>query len=117
MLHINDVSQYTHNATMTFISGAHHILCKTYNLGDQGNGMDKLCGASNANACITSTAVTTTKTILDEAKQLVIAAGINPTAIMLTIMAHSDAQDEANHFNLIHQAAIGAKKALPKPSP
>ena len=64
MLHTNDGSLYNYNAAMTFIIGVHHIFRKTYNSGDPGNGMDKLCIASNAITHITSIAVATAKPYL-----------------------------------------------------
>ena len=60
--------QYKHENATTFMVGVRCILCKTYNPGDPGNGMDKLCLASNAITKIKSTTVITTKTVLDESK-------------------------------------------------
>ena len=66
----NASGQYNHDHATTFIAGIHRILRETYNPGDPGNGMDKLCVASNAIARIKSTTVATAKTVLDEAKRL-----------------------------------------------
>ena len=44
----NASGQYNHNHATTFIAGIRRILRETYNPGDPGNGMDKLCMASNA---------------------------------------------------------------------
>lgn len=59
--------QYKHENATTFMVGVRCILCKTYNPGDPGNGMD-ICLASNAITKIKSTTVVTTKTVLDESK-------------------------------------------------
>ena len=66
--------QYIHEDVTTFIAGIRHILRETYNPGDPGNGMEKLCVASNAIARIKSTSVATAKTVLDDAKRIAIAA-------------------------------------------
>ena len=55
----NASGQYNHDHATTFIAGIHRILHETYNPGDPGNGMDKLCVASNAIARIKSTTVAT----------------------------------------------------------
>lgn len=109
----NASGQYNHDHATTFIAGIHRILRETYNPGDPGNGMDKLCVASNAIARIKSTTVATAKTVLDEAKRLATAAtaaSSSGTTIAPAITTRSDAQDEADRLNLIHQAVIGAKE-------
>ena len=109
----NASGQYNHDHATTFIAGTRRILRETCNPGDPGNGMDKLCVASNAITCIKSTMVATAKTVLDEAKQLATAAtaaSSSGTTIAPAITTRSDAQDEADRLNLIHQAVIGAKE-------
>jgi len=109
--------QYNHENTTTFIAGMHRILCETYNPGDPGNGMDKLCVATNAIVKIKSTTIATTKTILDKSKHSAAAATAASTSgatIAPAIDIHSDAQDKAYCLNLIHQAVIGAKEGAAK---
>jgi hypothetical protein len=103
--------QYNHEDATTFIAGIRRILRETYNPGDPGNGMDKLCVVSNAIACIKSTSAVTAKTVLDDAKHIAIAASTTSgTTIPPAIDMRSDAQDEADRLNLINQAVIGAKE-------
>jgi len=55
----NSGGQYNHKDATTFITGIRRTLRETYNPGDPGNGMVKLCIASNAIARIMSTSVAT----------------------------------------------------------
>ena len=64
----NASGQYNRKHATTFIAGIRRILRETYNPGDPGNGMDKLCIASNAIAHLKSTIVATAKTVLDDTK-------------------------------------------------
>jgi len=72
--------------------------------------MYKLCVASNAISRIKSTMVATAKTVLNEAKRLTIAASMSSTSVAPAITTCFDAQDKADHLNLIHQAVIGMKE-------
>ena len=76
-----DSSQYNHDAATTFIAGICPILRETYNPGDPGNGMDKLCNASNAIARIKSTDVATSKTVLDKADRFARSLSTNITTV------------------------------------
>ena len=105
--------QYDHEAATTFIAGVHRILRETYNPGDPGNGMDKLCVATNAIAHIKVTTVATAHSVLDEAQRIAAAATAASTSgatVAPTIDTRSDAKDEADRLNLIHQAVVGAKE-------
>jgi hypothetical protein len=105
-----DNGQYDHDAATTFIAGIHRVLRETYNPGDPGNGMLKLCAAANAIATIKATSVATAKSVLDEAKAVAAAASIGSTIVPPAIDSRADAQDEADRLNLINQAVIGAKE-------
>lgn len=61
-----------------------------------------------------STAVATTKTVLNKAKRITLAMRMEQTAITPTITSHYDAQDKADHLNLIDQALIDAKEGITK---
>ena len=102
--------QYNHDAATTFIAGIHRVLRETYNPGDPGNGMFKLCAAANAIATIKATSVATAKSVLDDAKAVATAASTGSTIVPPAIDSRADAQDEADRLNLINQAVIGAKE-------
>jgi hypothetical protein len=105
-----DNGQYDHNAATTFISGIHRVLCETYNPGDPGKGMFKLCAAANAITTIKATSVATAKSVLDDAKAVAAAASIGSTIMPPAIDSRAGAQDEADRLNLINQAVIGIKE-------
>lgn len=105
-----DNGQYDHDAATTFIAGIHRVLRETYNPGDPGNGMFKLCAAANAIATIKATSVATAKSVLDDAKAVAADASIGSTIVPPAIDSRADAQDEADRLNLINQAVIGAKE-------
>jgi hypothetical protein len=106
-----DGRQYNHKDATTFIAGVRRILRETYNPGDPGNGMDKLCVAANAIASIKSTSVATAKYILDNARCAAAATStVGGPTVTPAIDNRSDVQDEANRLNLINQAVIGAKE-------
>ena len=105
-----DNGQYDHDAATTFIAGIHRVLRETYNPGDPGNGMFKLCAAANAIASIKATSVATAKSVLDDAKAIAAAASTGSSIVPPAIDSRADAQDEADRINLINQAVIGAKE-------
>jgi len=105
-----DNGQYDHDAATTFIAGIHRILRETYNPGDPGNGMFKLCAAANEIASIKATSVATAKSVLDDAKAVAAAASTSSSIVPPAIDSRADAQDEADRINLINQAVIGAKE-------
>jgi hypothetical protein len=84
-LQMTDNRQYDHDAATTFIAGIHRVLRETYNPGDPGNGMFKLCTAANAIAMIKATSVTTTKYVLDDAKAVAAAPSIGSIIVPLAI--------------------------------
>jgi hypothetical protein len=102
--------QYNHDAATTFIAGIHRVLRKTYNPGDPGNGMFKLCAAANAITMIKATSVATAKSVLDDTKAFAAAATTGSTIVPPAINSRADAQDEADRINLINQAVIGTKE-------
>ena len=105
-----DNGQYDHDAATTFIAGIHRVLRETYNPGDPGNGMFKLCAAANEIASIKATSVATAKSVLDDAKAIAAAASTGSSIVPPAIDSRADAQDEADRINLINQAVIGAKE-------
>eukprot|EP00804_Cyclotella_cryptica_P013550 CCRYP_012907-RA/>CCRYP_012907-RA protein AED:0.59 eAED:0.66 QI:0/0/0/1/1/1/2/0/788 len=105
-----DNGQYGHDAAMTFIAGIHQVLRETYNPGDPGNGMFKLCVAANTMAMIKVTSVATAKSILNDAKAVAAAVSTGSTIAHPAIDSHADTQDIAGRLNLINQAVICAKE-------
>eukprot|EP00804_Cyclotella_cryptica_P021145 CCRYP_001466-RA/>CCRYP_001466-RA protein AED:0.26 eAED:0.26 QI:0/0/0/1/0/0.25/4/0/985 len=106
--------RHRHDAATTFIAGIHRVLRETYNPGDPGNGMFKLCAAANAIASIKATSVATAKSVLDDTKAIAAAASTGSTIVPPAIDSRADAQDEADRINLINQAVIGAKEGATK---
>jgi hypothetical protein len=95
----NAGGQYNHEDATTFITRIQRTLREIYNPGNPGNGMVKLCIATNAIARITSTSVATATTVLDEARRIAAAASAASTSgtiIAPAIDSHSDVQDEAD---------------------
>jgi hypothetical protein len=113
MLLTNGGGQYNNEDATTFIAGIRRTLRKTYNPGEPGNGMVKLCIAPNAVGRITSTSVATAMTVLDEARRTAAAASAvstSNTIIAPAINSLSEAQDEADRIKLINQVVIGANE-------
>jgi hypothetical protein len=106
--------QYNHEDAMRFLAGIQRILCKTYNPGDPRNGIDKLCVMANVIARIQSTSVTTTKSVLDDARCIAAAASTGGTIVPPAIDSRPDAQGKADWLNLINQAVIRAKEGTAK---
>jgi hypothetical protein len=109
----NAGGQYNHEDATTFITRIRRTLREIYNPGNPGNGMVKLCIATNAIARITSTSIATATTVLDEARRIAAAASAASTSgtiIAPAIDSRSDVQDEADRCNLTNQAVIGAKE-------
>ena len=69
---------------------------KTYNPGDPGNGMDKLCVAANDIAAIKSTTVSTVTSVLNESRRAAATASTGGTTVPPAISTQSDAQDEVD---------------------
>ena len=111
----NERGQYTHDDVMMYIAALKKVLKGTFNVGDPGNGMLKLCNGSRGQAghlaAIKSTDVATRKSVLAASKSEAEAASLaEGSAVAPTITSQNDAQDEADRINLMQQAVIGAKE-------
>ncbi len=115
----NENGQYQHDAIVVFIGGVERTFKGLYNPLQPGKGMaDLLLAQPNQLNSIKSTDMAEATTILRDAQKE--ATRLSKSTGMTEKPAYetrADAQDEADRRNFAYQAAIGAKKALPKPSP
>jgi hypothetical protein len=115
-LQTNKHGQYTHNAIPLLQKGIHCVLVSQFNPSNPGKGMAKLLeDGSNLLTNMNSTNAITANSVLKAAKTKVnVASKAASTTITPTITSQSEAQEEANRFNVINQLVIGAKEGIVK---
>jgi hypothetical protein len=115
-LQANKHGQYTHNAILLLQKGIRCVLVSQFNPSDPGKGMEKLLkDGTNLLTNVKSTDAITVNSVLKAAKARADAAPkASSTMITPTITSQSEAQEEADHLNVINQSVIGAKEGVVK---
>ena len=113
-LQTNEHKQYTHDAILLLQKGIHCILVSQFNPSDLGKGMEKvLKDGPNLLTNVKLTDAITANSVLKAAKARAdVASKASSTTITPTITSRSEAQEEADHLNVINQLVIGAKKGV-----
>jgi hypothetical protein len=115
-LQTNKHGQYRQNAILLLEKGIRHVLVSQFNPSNPGKGMAKLLkDGSNLLTIVKLTDAITTNLILKAAKNKADAAlKAASTTIAPAITLHLEAQEEADHLNVINQSVIGAKEGVVK---
>jgi hypothetical protein len=115
-LQTNQHGQYMHNAILLLQKGIRRVLVSQFNPSNPGKGMAKLLkNRSNLLTNVKSTDAITANSALKAAKTSADAASkAASTTIAPTITSQLEAQEEANHLNVINQSVIGAKEGVVK---
>jgi hypothetical protein len=115
-LQMNEHGQYMHDAILLLQKGICCILVSQFNPSDLGKGMEKLLeDGTNLLTNVKSTDAITTNSVLKAAKARAdVASKASSTTITPTITSRSEAQEEADHLNMINQLVIGAKEGIVK---
>jgi hypothetical protein len=113
-LQTNKHGQYTHDAILLLQKGIRRVLVSQFNPSYPGKGMEKLLeDGMNLLTNVKSTDTITANSVLKAAKARADAASkALSTKITPTITSRSEAQEEADHLNVINQLVIGAKKGV-----
>jgi hypothetical protein len=114
-LQTNEHGQYTHDAILLLQKGIRHVLVSQFN-SDPGKGMEKLLeDGTNLLTNVKLTNAIMANSVLKAAKARADAASkALSTTITPTITSRSEAQEEANHLNVINQLVIGTKEGIVK---
>jgi hypothetical protein len=113
-LQTNEHGQYTHNAILLLQEGVQRILISQFNPSNQGNCMVKLLD-NGANILMkvkltdAITAGSVLKTAKKQADKLTTTTG---KTILPTFTTQTEAQEKANHLNVINQLVIRAKEGV-----
>jgi hypothetical protein len=113
-LQTNEHGQYTHNAILLLQNGIRCMLVSQFNPSNPGKGMAKLLeDRSNLLTIVKLTNAITANLVLKAAKNKADAASkAAATTIPPAITSHLEAQEEANHLNVINQLIISAKEGV-----
>jgi hypothetical protein len=113
-LQTNKHGQYTHNAILLLQKGVQQVLISQFNPSDPGNGMVRLLNnGANILMQVKSTNAITAGSVHKTAKKRVdeLTTTTGKT-ILPTFTKQTEAQEEADHLNLINQLVIGAKEGV-----
>jgi hypothetical protein len=110
----NKHGQYTHDAILLLQKGIRCVLVSQFNPSDPGKGMEKLLeDGTNLLTNVKLTDAITANSVLKAAKTRADAASkASSTMITPTITSRSEAQEEADHLNVIKQLVIGAEEGV-----
>jgi hypothetical protein len=113
-LQMNKHGQYTHDAILLLQKSIRCILASQFNPSDMGKGMEKLLkDGTNLFTNVKLTDAITANSVLKAAKARADAASkASSTTITPTITSRSEAQEEADHLNVINQLVICAKEGV-----
>jgi hypothetical protein len=113
-LQTNEHRHYMHDAILLLQKGIHRILVSQFNPSDPGKGMEKLLeDRTNLLTNVKLTNAIMANSVLKAAKAKADAASkALSTMITPTITSQSEAQEEADHLNVINQSVIGAKEGI-----
>jgi hypothetical protein len=113
-LQTNKQGQYTHDTILLLQKGIRCILVSQFNPSNPVKGMEKLLeDGTNLLTNVKSTNAITVNSVLKAAKARADAAlKASSTTITPTITSQSEAQEEADHLNVINQSVIGAKEGV-----
>jgi hypothetical protein len=113
-LQTNKHGQYTHNAILLLQKGIRRVLVRQFNPSNPRKGMEKLLkDGTNLLTNVKLTNTITTNSVLKAAKARADAASkASSTTITPTITSRLEAQEEADHLNVINQSVIGAKEGV-----
>ncbi len=111
-LQTNEHRQYMHDAISLLQKGIRRVLISQFNPSNPGKGMEKLLkNGTNLLTNVKSTDAITENSVLKAAKARAVAAlKALSTTITPTITSQLEAQEEADHLNVINQSVIGAKE-------
>jgi hypothetical protein len=106
--------QYTHDEILLLQNGIRRVLGSQFNPSNQGKGMAKLLeDGSNLLTIVKLTDAITANLVLKAAKNKAEGASkAVSTTIAPAVTSHLEAQEEANHLNVINQLVIGAKEGI-----
>jgi hypothetical protein len=115
-LQTNEHGQYMHDAILLLQKGIRRVLVSQFNPSDPGKGIEKLLkDGTNLLTNVKSTNAIMENSVLKAAKARADAASkAASTTITPTITSRSEAQEEADHLNVINQSVIGAKEGVVK---
>jgi hypothetical protein len=113
-LQTNEHGQYTHDAILLLQKGVRRVLISQFNPSNPGKGIAKLLDdGNNLLTLVKSTDVITASSIIKETKKRADElTALTGKTILPSITAQAEAQEEANHLNVINQLVIGAKEVL-----
>jgi hypothetical protein len=113
-LQTNEHGQYMHDAILLLQKGICCVLVSQFNLSDPGKGMEKLLkDGTNLLTKVKSTNAITANSVLKAAKARAdTALKASSTTITPTITSQLEAQEEADHLNVINQLVIGTKEGV-----
>jgi hypothetical protein len=115
-LQMNKHGQYMHDAILLLQKGIRRVLVSQFNPSDPGKDMEKLLeDGTNLLTNVISTNAITANSVLKAAKARAEAASkTSSTMITPAITLGLEAQEEADHLNVINQSVIGAKEGVVK---
>jgi hypothetical protein len=115
-LQMNKHGQYMHDAILLLQKSIRCILVSQFNPSNLGKGMEKLLeDGTNLLTNVKLTNTITANSVLKAAKARADAVSkASSTMITPTITSQSEAQEEADHLNVINQLFIGAKEGVVK---
>jgi hypothetical protein len=115
-LQTNKHGQYTHDAILLLQKGISRVLVSQFNPSNPCKGMAKLLkDGSNLLTNVKSTNAITANSILKAAKTKADAASKAASLTIAPIItSQSEAQEEANHLNVINPLVISAKEGVVK---
>ncbi len=113
-LQTNKHGQYMHDAILLLQKGICCMLVSQFNPSNLGKGMAKLLeDGSNLLTILKSTNAITANLVLKAAKNNAnLASKAASTMIAPAIISRSEAQEEADHLNVINQSVISAKEGI-----
>ncbi len=113
-LQTNKHGQYTHDAILILQKGIRRVIVSQFNPSDPGKGMAKLLeDGLNLLTNVKPTDAIMANSVLKAAKTTADAASkAASTTIAPTITSQLEAQEEADHLNVINQLVISAKEGI-----
>ena len=111
-LQTNKNGQYTHNAILLLEKGIRRVLQSQFNPSNPDKGMEKLLNTGdNRLTLVMSTNAITARSMIKEAKLHAKSRSTSTgNTVLPTITAQVEAQEEADHLNVINQAVISVKE-------
>jgi hypothetical protein len=113
-LQTNEHSQYAHNAILLLQKDIQHVLISQFNPSDPDKSMKELLNGSNdLLMLVKSTDAMTAGSVIKGAKKRADKlTAMTSKTILLSIIAQTEAQEEAKWLNAINQLVIGAKEGV-----